>query len=64
MKYGQEHTYRDNYDSENMPNDDESLYSVKWYKDNDEFYRYMPKMKPAIQSFKMDGVRVEVCWIM
>ncbi|XP_055609864.1 uncharacterized protein LOC129756856 [Uranotaenia lowii] len=37
----------------------EKLYSVKWYKDNEEFYRYVPSANPAIRSFKVDGIRVD-----
>jgi hypothetical protein len=36
------------------------LYSVKWYKDDEEFYRYVPKSHPVSQSYKVDGVKVEV----
>lgn len=38
----------------------ETLYSVKWYKDNEEFYRFIPKANPQQQSYKVDGVRVDV----
>lgn len=38
----------------------ETLYSVKWYKDNEEFYRFIPKANPPQQSYKVDGVRVDV----
>lgn len=39
----------------------DTLYSVKWYKDNEEFYRYMPKMSPPQRSYYgIDGVKVEV----
>jgi hypothetical protein len=38
----------------------ERLYSVKWYKDDEEFYRYVPKSHPVSQSYKVDGVKVEV----
>ena len=36
------------------------LYSVKWYKDNEEFYRYMPKSVPPASSFRVEGVRIDV----
>lgn len=38
---------------------EDSLYSVKWYKDDEEFYRYVPKSKPPQHSYKIDGIRVE-----
>ncbi|XP_053605673.1 uncharacterized protein LOC128672499 [Plodia interpunctella] len=34
------------------------LYSVKWYRDNEEFYRYMPKLRPPQHAHKLDGVEV------
>lgn len=41
--------------------DDEELYSVKWYKDSQEFYRYIPKMSPPTRLFALDGIHVNVC---
>ncbi|XP_058451629.1 uncharacterized protein LOC131430573 [Malaya genurostris] len=37
----------------------EKIYSVKWYKDNEEFYRYVPSANPPIKSYKIDGIRVD-----
>ncbi|XP_014278010.1 uncharacterized protein [Halyomorpha halys] len=33
-----------------------SLYSVKWYKDEDEFFRYMPDSSPRKRVFILPGV--------
>lgn len=30
----------------------ETLYSVKWYKDGEEFYRFVPKSNPVQNSYK------------
>jgi len=38
----------------------ESLYSVKWYKDGNEFYRYVPQDRPSVQIFTLPGVSVDV----
>lgn len=38
----------------------EALYAIKWYKDNEEFYRYVPKSRPPKTSYRVDGVRVIV----
>ncbi|XP_039748901.1 junctional adhesion molecule 2A-like [Pararge aegeria] len=38
----------------------DTLYSVKWYRDNEEFYRYMPKYDPPKHSYKLEGVKVEL----
>lgn len=40
--------------------DGEALYSVKWYKDGSEFYRYLPRDSPPGQSFRLPGVAVDV----
>uniref|UniRef100_A0A1B0FHY2 Ig-like domain-containing protein n=1 Tax=Glossina morsitans morsitans TaxID=37546 RepID=A0A1B0FHY2_GLOMM len=39
--------------------DGESLYSVKWYKDGHEFYRYVPRNKPPGQAFPLPGINVD-----
>ncbi|KYN31203.1 hypothetical protein ALC56_14471 [Trachymyrmex septentrionalis] len=36
--------------------DGEKLYSVKWYKDGNEFYRYVPQEKPPVLVFLQPGV--------
>jgi hypothetical protein len=38
----------------------EHLYSVKWYKNGDEFFRYLPKSKPSIQVFEKSGIYIDV----
>ncbi|KAI9575922.1 hypothetical protein GQX74_011723 [Glossina fuscipes] len=44
-----------NYDMEN-----DTLYSVKWYKGRREFYRYTPKENPAMKVFpSQSGLNVE-----
>lgn len=41
----------------------ENLYSVKWYKDGDEFFRYLPKSVPEIQVFEQQGIYIDVSFI-
>lgn len=36
------------------------LYSVKWYKDDHEFFRYVPENDPRIQTFPQPGVNIDV----
>lgn len=36
--------------------DSAKLYSVKWYKDEFEFFRYMPENKPQMQVFPVSGI--------
>lgn len=47
-------------DEEEQPEEGEALYAIKWYKDNEEFYRYVPKARPPKTSYRVDGVRVIV----
>lgn len=42
----------------NMEND--TLYSVKWYKGRREFFRLLPKENPAMKLFPLAGINVEV----
>ncbi|KAH7952145.1 hypothetical protein HPB52_019361 [Rhipicephalus sanguineus] len=38
----------------------DDLYSVKWYKNNTEFYRYLPSEIPPGQAYDLPGVNVDV----
>ena len=38
----------------------EPLYSVKWYKDDMEFYRFVPNDSPKLQVFPLLGIHVDV----
>lgn len=38
----------------------EPLYTVKWYKGQKEFYRFIPKELPNTQVFPLPGVKVDV----
>jgi len=36
-----------------------ALYSVKWYRNEQEFYRFVPNDKPKLQIFPQKGIKVE-----
>ncbi|XP_063215614.1 uncharacterized protein LOC134527149 [Bacillus rossius redtenbacheri] len=38
---------------------DDALYSVKWYKDDEEFFRFVPKSDPPKYSHNIEGVKVD-----
>lgn len=40
--------------------EDEQLYTVKWYKGRQEFFRYVPKELPHTRVFPLPGVNVDV----
>lgn len=48
-------TLKCHYDLENDP-----LYTVKWYKGRQEFFRYIPKELPHTRVFPLQGVNVDV----
>uniref|UniRef100_A0A182VYN7 Ig-like domain-containing protein n=1 Tax=Anopheles minimus TaxID=112268 RepID=A0A182VYN7_9DIPT len=52
------HAYQNDYLSERF-DEEEKLYSIKWYKDNEEFYRYVPSASQPIKSYKIEGIRVD-----
>ncbi|XP_033214732.1 uncharacterized protein LOC117171484 [Belonocnema kinseyi] len=37
----------------------DTLYSVKWYKDDHEFFRYVPDQQPRIQTFPLNGIYLD-----
>ena len=51
-------TLRCEYDLEGR-----NLYSVKWYKDGLEFFRYMPDYVPESRAVKTSGIVVDVSTI-
>ncbi|XP_050540765.1 uncharacterized protein LOC126905252 isoform X3 [Daktulosphaira vitifoliae] len=36
------------------------LYSVKWYKDDNEFYRFVPEDIPSVQVFHQSGIALDL----
>ncbi|XP_076305186.1 uncharacterized protein LOC143222476 [Tachypleus tridentatus] len=53
-RFGEKARLTCNYDLER-----DNLYSVKWYKDDLEFFRYVPKDTPQRQFFPLDGVKID-----
>ena len=42
----------------------EQLYSVKWYKDGNEFFRFIPgDQDKKITTFKLPGIQVDVRYL-
>ena len=41
----------------------DTLYSVKWYKDDREFYRFVPNDRPRLQVFDTQGIQVDVSYM-
>ncbi|KAH6931050.1 hypothetical protein HPB50_021989 [Hyalomma asiaticum] len=38
----------------------DQLYSVKWYKNNVEIYRYLPSETPRVKVYNMPGIHIDV----
>ncbi|XP_017884556.1 uncharacterized protein LOC108627695 isoform X2 [Ceratina calcarata] len=37
----------------------DKLYSISWYKDHEEFYRYVPKSELTKHTYRVEGVKVD-----
>lgn len=38
-----------------------TVYAVKWYKEENEIYRYIPDDEPNKKIFHAEGVHIDVC---
>lgn len=38
----------------------DQLYSIKWYKNNVEIYRYLPSETPRVKVYNMPGIHIDV----
>ncbi|XP_074034335.1 uncharacterized protein isoform X2 [Leptinotarsa decemlineata] len=38
----------------------DTLYAVKWYKEHEEFYRFVPKSRPQANWYEVEGVHVDM----
>jgi len=47
------------YHSSSFQPEMEALYSVKWYKDTEEFYSYVPRDNPPQHSYPVDGINID-----
>lgn len=56
VKVGEDHELVCEY----QLNSAETLYFLRWYKDGNEFFRYMPKETPAHRTYNVSGVRIKV----
>lgn len=36
------------------------IYAIKWFKDNEEFYRYLPNATPKVTTYDTNGVQLDV----
>lgn len=55
VRVGDDATLTCDYDLESVP-----LYSIRWYRFEEEFYGYLPKESPPTKVFPVKHVRVDV----
>ena len=56
---GQNSKLNCNYDMEG-----DKLYSIKWYRNGQEFYRFIPSDEPKTTVFNGDGINVDVSGVL
>ncbi|KAG0433447.1 hypothetical protein HPB47_019910, partial [Ixodes persulcatus] len=55
MRRGEQTWLNCSYDLER-----DQLYSIKWYKNNVEIYRYLPSETPRVKVYNMPGIHIDV----
>lgn len=38
------------------------IYAIKWYKDNEEFYRFLPNAEPKVSIYETNGIQLDVSY--
>lgn len=61
----QQHSAQHNYHPTETPfgiskKNDADIYAIKWYKDDEEFYRYLPNMQPKVSIYETNGIQLDV----
>lgn len=41
----------------------EEIYAIKWYKDDEEFYRFLPNATPKVSIYDTNGIQLDVSYI-
>lgn len=44
------------------PNNGEEIYAIKWYKDDEEFYRFLPNAQPKVSIYETNGIQLDVSY--
>lgn len=44
-------------------NDKDEIYAIKWYKDDEEFYRYLPNAQPKVSIYETNGIQLDVSYV-
>lgn len=40
----------------------EEIYAIKWYKDDEEFYRFLPNAQPKVSIYETNGIQLDVSY--
>lgn len=38
----------------------DEIYAIKWYKDDEEFYRFLPNAQPKVSIYETNGIQLDV----
>ena len=42
----------------------DEIYAIKWYKDDEEFYRFLPNAEPKISVYETNGIQLDVSYML
>lgn len=49
-------------DMQEQRNDKDEIYAIKWYKDDEEFYRFLPNAQPKVSIYETNGIQLDVSY--
>lgn len=55
-----EHQPNNNIGARQAKEEPDDIYAIKWYKNDEEFYRYLPNAQPKESIYETNGIQLDV----